>query len=246
MTIDQLANHSNYPIFKEIYDIWNPKKEYIDKDLWVIRNFLNQEEIDWIMTEINKPEEWYTTMRSPYKNILNKFPDVVPKYNENGVLISQFDENAEKKEIPIFHSTYGIDNRLRAVLPKYFYSTAASIQTFLSVREDDLEMVNLSKKSKKENFSMDWHYERHPGSKNYEIKTGAFSVYLNDNFQGGELLFKNKPDIVISPEPGMLVNIPLTEEFTHKVSFVSGGDRHTLYGTCFSQQDHISSTIEDC
>ena len=29
----------------ELYDIWESRKEYIEKDLWVIRNFLSEEEI---------------------------------------------------------------------------------------------------------------------------------------------------------------------------------------------------------
>ena len=35
---------------------WEPKKEYIEKDLWVIRNFLTEEELAWLVKESEDPE----------------------------------------------------------------------------------------------------------------------------------------------------------------------------------------------
>ena len=32
--------------------IWEPRKEYIEKDLWVIRNFLSTQELEWLNTPI--------------------------------------------------------------------------------------------------------------------------------------------------------------------------------------------------
>ena len=243
----RITNYSD-PYLEHLSSIWEPKKEYIDKDLWVIRNFLSQEEIDWIMSEVNNPDNWYTTMRSPYKNILNKYLDLVPEYSEDGVLVSQFLDNPKRKKIPHFHTKDGINNRLMSVLPKKFYGTT-TVQTFLSVREDDEEMVKLCKErqAKEKDASFDWHYEATEANEALINKlTGAFSLYLNNDFQGGELLFKHKPHIVIKAEPGMLINIPLTEEFTHKVTFVYGGDRHTLYGTSFLDPDHFKSDITNC
>ena len=31
--------------YRQLKDIWEPKKEYIEKDLWVIRNFLSKSNI---------------------------------------------------------------------------------------------------------------------------------------------------------------------------------------------------------
>jgi hypothetical protein len=237
----------DHPVIKELQDIWEPRKEYIDKDLWIIRNFLSQEEIDWIMSEARKPEEWYITMRSIYLNVGNKYLEIYPEYDENGILVSQFNPDTPRKTIPYFKDTYGIENRLMAVVPKYFLGTT-TLQSFFAVREDNEEMKARSISAEQEDFSFPWHYEedaKHPetGAK----MTAAFSLYLNDDFEGGELKFLNKPDIVIKPEPGLLVNVPTSKEFTHKVSFVKGGDRHTIYGNCW---DDISlypmSSQEDC
>jgi hypothetical protein len=237
------------PVIEELKSIWESKKEYIDKDLWVIRNFLSQEEIDWIMKEANDPDGWYITMRSLYLNVGNKYLDLIPSYNEDGIMISQFDPVKFNKQIPFFKEPHGIENRLMAVLPKHFIGTT-TLQSFFAIREDNEDMKQLAKEHGAEEIDMSfpWHCEeeaKHPitGAK----MTAAFSLYLNDNFSGGELKFLNKPDIVIKPEPGMLVNVPTSKEFTHKVSFVKDGDRHTIYGNCW---DDISirpiSTMEDC
>ena len=237
------------PIIKELQDIWESKKEYIDKDLWIIKNFLNQEEIDWIMSEARDPDGWYITMRSVYLNIGNKFLDIEPEYNEDGILVSQFSDKPIRKDVPLFKHPYGIENRLAAVLPKHFVGTT-TLQSFFSIKENNKEMQELSIKKGAEanDFSFPWHSEegaQHPQTGSF--MTGAFSLYLNDDFEGGELKFLYKPNIVIKPEPGLLVNVPLSKEFTHKVSFVRGGDRHTIYGNCWDNpQIYPISTIENC
>ena len=48
------------------------EKIYLDEDkkVWIIEDFLTQEELDWFKTQTEDPNGWYPTMRSPYKNIL--------------------------------------------------------------------------------------------------------------------------------------------------------------------------------
>ena len=62
------------------------EKIYLDEDkkIWIIENFLTQEELEWFKTQTDDELGWYPTMRSPYKNILNKFLNVVPRYDEDG------------------------------------------------------------------------------------------------------------------------------------------------------------------
>jgi hypothetical protein len=78
------------------------------------------------------------------------------------------------------------------------------------------------------------------------VISASFNVYINDNFDGGILEFLNK-DYVIKPEPGMLVNIPLYREFEHRVTKVTNGNRHTLYGRCWEDIEmSFLSSREDC
>ena len=57
------------------------RKEYPieGKPLWFIRNFLSQEEIDFLMQEANDPQAWYITCLlytspSPRDGLLSRMP----------------------------------------------------------------------------------------------------------------------------------------------------------------------------
>lgn len=58
----------------------------------------------------------------------------------------------------------------------------------------------------------------------------ATIIYLNDEYNGGELFFSNK-DLEIKPNPGSLVIFPGTKDFNHGVRFVKPGPiRYVLVG----------------
>jgi hypothetical protein len=237
-------------------DVWEPKKEYIEKDLWVIRNFLTPEELSWLIKEANDPEGWYPTMRSPYGgNIRNKFLGSIPKYGEDGILIPPHPDNQS-----IFIPTPLLDDiqdRLESVLPMYF-AGAGALQSFFEVPDDQI----ISELGHNVDYAMNFHYERddldsdefqrtvlNVPNKKIVSKgkiTSSFSVYINDDFDGGLLEFKNK-EYNIKPEVGMLVNIPLYKEFEHRISKVTNGNRHSLYGRSWDNLDNSHmSTRDDC
>jgi hypothetical protein len=243
----------------ELQAIWEPRKEYIEKDLWVIRNFLTEKELELLNKEANDPEGWYVTMRSPYGgNTKNKFIGYIPEYDSNGSMI-----------VPHANSKWGdrerdwmalIEKRIEAVVPKYF-GGAGALQSFFEVPDEQI-MAELGRIP---DYAMGWHYERDHDDTEEEQKTivnysktqgkqilsegkisASFNVYINDNFDGGILEFQNK-DYVIKPEVGMLVNIPIYKEFTHRVTKVTNGNRHTIYGRCWDTPDgKYFSTNEDC
>lgn len=240
-----------------LIDYWEPKKEYIEKDLWVIRNFLTEEELLWLNKQAEEPSGWYPTMRSYYgQNVRNKFLGYVPEYGDDGVMIPPHPKN-KPKFIEVPHIS-DIQDRMEAVLPKYF-SGAGAFQSFFEIPDEQI----LAELGHDVDYAMPFHYER-DNTDSEEIQkriavmenkpevtaealiTGAFNLYINDNFEGGELKFKNK-DYVIKPEPGMLVNVPLYKEFEHMVAKVTGGNRHALYGRSWSnlEESHLSSR-EDC
>lgn len=243
-------------------DEWEPKKEYIEKDLWVIRNFLSQEELEYLNKEARDPEGWYPTMRSPYGgNIRNKFLGYIPVYGEDGILIPPHPKN--NPQFISIKYVKDIEDRLEAVLPKYF-GGAGALQSFFEVPEDEDLAWKVGKKVKDIDWAMDWHYELdHNDSKERQhtvvdespdrkavmsetVISASFNVYINDDFDGGILEFRNK-NYSIKPEPGMLVNIPLYREFEHRVTKVTNGNRHTIYGRCWENIDKsFQSSREDC
>ena len=237
--------------------MWEPEKEYIEKDLWVIRNFLSEEELVWLNKEANDPEGWYTTMRSPYGgNTKNKFLGYIPDHDENGNVLVPTEKSKWTYREPINI----IETRLLSVVPAQF-GGAGALQSFFEVPEEQI----IAELGTTVDYAMGWHYERDDSDTETQQRTiveqsktkgekivsqskisGSFNVYINDNFDGGVLEFKNK-DYVIKPEPGMLVNIPLYKEFEHRVTKVTNGNRHTIYGRSWDDiNGRYISTNEDC
>ncbi len=238
--------------YRQLKDIWEPKKEYIEKDLWVIRNFLSKEELDFFTELANDDSEWYPTMRSPYGScIRNKFVGYVPQYGEDGILIPPHpDNNPQWRPTPYMKD---VEDRLECVLPKSF-GGAGAFQSIFEVPEEQI----IKELGETVDYAMDWHYERDDsdseelqhtivvGKHTEALITAAFNVYINDNFDGGILEFKNK-EYSIKPEPGMLINTPLYKEFEHRVTKVTNGNRHALYGRCWDDlQTSYLSSREDC
>lgn len=255
---------SKYPIedykvrdVSRLSEIWEPRKEYIEKDLWVIRDFLSDDELEWLNKEANDPIGWYDTMRSPYgANTKNKFLGYIPDYNQDGVMLVPHEKSKFGYRDPVGY----FEPRLEAVMPKYF-GGAGALQSFFEVPEEQI----IAELGRTVDYAMGWHYERDESDDEEQQKTivensktqnkkilsqgkitASLSVYINDNFDGGILEFRKK-DYVIKPEPGMLVNVPLYKEFEHRVTKVTNGNRHTLYGRCWDNSHNIYiSTDEDC
>lgn len=226
------------------------EKTYLDeaKKVWTIENFLTQEELDWFKTQTEDENGWYPTMRSPYRNILNKFLNIAPKYDSTGNI--QFpDETSKVLDLPVFSKPNGVWDRLESVLPTG-YKRHATLQTFKYMT--DQEIIDSANDSllkeygvdKSEiDFAMYWHQD--PGVEHNIL--ASFSLYLNDDFEGGELEFQHLP-IKIKPKAGMLVVIPGGSEYSHRVNKVLGpNSRHTLYGNSFVNPETAPvSTADDC
>jgi len=225
------------------------QKVFIDKDLWYIPNFLTEEETNALKKYCDEPKGWYITSRSP--SIRNKFIGVVCDIHPEGTICQTRGidlslsavfptEGNERYQDALFWGPEGLLDRLSMVLPNYLIKNT-TLQSFWPF----IEGVDNA-------GAFEWHHEKgNPGQKDDGL-SGAWSLYINNEFEGGELLFKYKPGIVIKPEPGMLINIPTTKEFTHKVTPVTYGIRHTLYGICFDtelttdEKDRTISTGDNC
>ena len=197
----------------------------------------------------NDPSDWYTVMRSPYNNIKNKFIGYQAEYREDGIMILPQDDS-------VYYDTkyddFDIHNRIASVVPKHF-ANASNFQSFFEVDDEEIKKT-INGNSLEDELALPYHFERddsHPGghralSENEPKMTAAISIYLNDDYNGGVLKFKYK-DYEIKPEAGMLINIPLYSEFTHGVTKVTDGNRHTLYGRSWERlENRPVSTNEDC
>jgi len=226
----------------------NERKVYIDKELWYIPNLLSDEELSYIRTFFDDPIGWYITSRS--QSIRNKFVNVKTKIHAEGTICptrgidlsntSMFPEETDERFFPeLFYKLGGIFDKMKAALPAVL-NEDMTLQSFWPLEKDD-----------NGGGAYEWHYEKGMSAEfNEEYNdfgmTAAWSIYLNDNFEGGTLEFVNKP-YKITPIPGMLISIPMTKDFTHRVTPVTNGIRHTMYGVCYKDLlDRPVSTGETC
>jgi len=196
------------------------EKIYLDEDkqVWVIEDFLTKEELDWFKTQTDDELGWYPTMRSPYKNILNKFLNVVPRYDEEGNI--EFpNETSENIDLPVFTKSGGVWERLESVLPAG-YRRHATLQTFKYMTDKEIKanvnpdvLTEYGVNTEDIDFAMYWHQD--PGLE--ENILCSFSLYLNDDFEGGELEFGNVP-IKMKPKAGTLAVIPGGDKYKHRVN----------------------------
>jgi len=226
------------------------EKIYLDEDkqVWVIEDFLTKEELDWFRSQTDDELGWYPTMRSPYKNILNKFLNVVPRYDEEGNI--EFpNETSENIDLPVFTKSGGVWERLESVLPAG-YRRHATLQTFKYMTDKEIKenvnpdvLTEYGVNIEDIDFAMYWHQD--PGLE--ENILCSFSLYLNDDFEGGELEFGNVP-IKMKPKAGTLAVIPGGDKYKHRVNKVLGpNSRHTLYGNSYVNPDIVvASTKDDC
>jgi hypothetical protein len=226
---------------------YNYNKTVVEGDLWYIENFLTQEELDFYKPFMDDKNGWYTTMRSPYKNILNKFIENELPLNPDGSV------NLPTKEDKILNyqilgRTNGLYSRIKKVMPPTVRSHS-TLQTFKYCTDEEIKRdlnPNLNIKDPSTvDFAMDWHSEWSDSSAVPEFYR-SYSIYLNDDFEGGELEFKYKP-YKIKPKAGMLVSVPVTPDFTHRVSKITSGNwRHSLYGASWGDIKPELSTPEVC
>lgn len=218
-------------------------KIIIDQDLWYIPNFVTENELAELKKSFDEPTGWYITSRST--SIRNKFVEVEVELYEQGTicpsrgidlsLSAKFPTEENKKvKNEIFWAPTGLLNRLESVLPKNL-NKDITLQSFWPLDDSN------------HSGAYNWHYEKYEQESSNDFgMTGAWSLYLNEDFEGGILEFANKK-YTITPKTGMLVNIPMTKEFTHRVTPVTKGIRHTMYGVCFKDlSDRFVSTGDSC
>lgn len=62
-------------------------------------------------------------------------------------------------------------------------------------------------------------------------------IYLNDDFEGGEIYYPNLGGYEVRPEPGMVVLHRAGIEHSHGIKKITKGTRHTI-STFFTYQQH--------
>jgi|GEM_PF-2198072 len=192
------------------------KTKEILKDILLVNNFISEEENEQLLKIINNtPEEEWSI---EYTKNLSKF--CMEKFGRDDVdsLV------AEGK----FEITKGWEDK-NLTIHEYPLSRIIHERILhLVYKEDhDLELSGFSTLQRmQEGVELKCHTDQHTDP---SIRYAAI-LYLNDNYNGGELFFENF-DLEVRPKKGSLLIFPGTEEFSHGVNTVKPGPiRYVVVG----------------
>ena len=185
-------------------------------DITLVKNFLSQEELDVlfdIMKDLSQ-EDWE-------KEYLDQLPAFcMEKFGrddvENLVAEGKFEITQNWKD-----KNYNINHH------EIVRTMHKRLSDLVNIADDKLELAGLSTIQRmQEGVELKAHTDQHTDP---SIRYATI-IYLNDDYEGGELFFINK-DLELRPKPGDLVIFPGTDEFNHGVRHVQPGPiRYVIVG----------------
>ena len=193
------------------------KKQFIEEGFEVeelipgvllVKDFITEDELNQLLNIINStPEEnWSIEYTANLKRFcLEKFGrddvDNLVKEGKFEITMGWQDKNLALHNNEV---TQTINIRLEKILYKAYPGTELASMKTLQRMQSGVELKS------------------HTDQKTDPSIRYAQILYLNDDYEGGELYFENK-DFKVKPKPRSLLVFPGTEEFEHGVYFVKDG-----------------------
>lgn len=186
------------------------EKTYLEENIFCVENFISDEECKKILS---MDLEWVAERQDLHQNILiSRFSNLNDR--------QYFDKVVEDRICSLLNDE-NQKFRKRRMLTKYL-----------------AQPTKCECPQCKENggHALSWHYENHPEC-DYESRwiTLGVVLYFNDDYDGGELVFQNKP-IKLKPKKNSLMVFPATEEYSHAVEEVLGKERIVFAGFVYAKQ----------
>lgn len=209
------------------------QRKYLDDNVWVIENFISEEECDVILSSLedktDRPmNEGGWTMRGQARdgkrNMWNKWLNVNSSYSIKESEAIRLLANKIMPRIEEEFKEYGI------------YKKTYTFTRYEVPQPNENGVISNPYNS---DLTLEWHFE---GDANWspeeqkDIMSTGLVLILNDDHDGGDLVFKYN-DIRIKSKKGMLVNVPIEREYMHGVEDLKSGTRFILYG-------HVWKTTE--
>jgi len=208
-------NNMNTFLKKE-FDSLGYITEEIVPGLLLVKDFISKQEIDQYLDIVNATAEetWFLLYKNNLKNFcMEKFgrDDV-----ENLVAEGKFEVTLGWEDKVLNVSSFDIDMVVASRLRKAVESADSSLELsgFGTIQrmQSGVRLVS--------------HTDEHTDP---SIKYAAV-IYLNNDYNDGEIFFENK-EIALKPDPGSLLLFPGNEEFKHGVNYVGDGPvRYVLPG----------------
>lgn len=194
---------------KELSELGIEFKE-VSEDILSIENFISKEEIDSLFEVINKTseEDWskiYLSNLKSFAKLKHGRDDIDNLVAEGKLQITQnwADKNLVISDHPV---TKKIDSKLLSIVEK-------ADSNLMINGTDTLQRM----------YSGVQLYAHTDQDTDPSIQYAAI-LYLNDDYEGGELFF-DKINLTLKPKPGTLVIFPGSEKFHHGVNFVKDGPK---------------------
>lgn len=188
-------------------------KKELGPDIWAIEDFLSKDELDQLITlaKSKTQEEWeyqYNFDIEQHASQDNKFKAGDP----------EFDEAVKKKNV------FWDDKMLAITLPELTpILTKRTLEAF-----DNKYRINEIARIQRQYPGTELKVHHDQG---YDLTLlRAVIIYLNDDYEGGELYF-TQHDLKIKPKAGTLVSFPGTDQYLHGVANVLPGETRYVIST---------------
>ena len=168
----------------------------------IIENFISQEECDWLIGLIEGQDAWEAT-QDPHWNKMSIHKTAAEK--AFGDKYASFLKEKTLKIKTIIEERYSLE---KEVFPDTACINKWPKGRFQAPHSDDMKFK-----------------DKHvPG---FEDRVFGSLIYLNDNFEGGDLYYPDH-NFVVVPKPGLLAIHPGDEEHMHGVTEILSGMRYTI------------------
>lgn len=183
--------------------------EIVKDEILMIENFLLNEELEEILSIIkDTPEEEWSV---EYGNSLKRF--CMEKFGTDDV-----DSLVKEGKFEITYNWY--DKNLNITNRELSRAMHQRLQNLIDKSDANLELAGFATLQRMQpETELKSHTDQHTDP---SIKYAAI-LYINDDYNEGELFFKNKPGLFVRPKPGSLLLFPGNEEYEHGVTHVKEG-----------------------
>lgn len=184
-------------------------KIYLDPEIYYFENVLSQKDFNIVQNFVKDSNGWY--------NAENAYSSQNDGFVNNK--IKEMNEEISKIFLNMFNNfIIPAEPDLNITPTKVIYSLPAG---YIHTAGPEIEGVELL------GWSMKPHADSNPNFKPAaNIKKGLI-YYLNDDFEGGEIVYTNK-NISHKPIANSLIVHPSNDEYTHGVKLVTKGIRYTM------------------
>lgn len=131
-----------------------------------------------------------------------------------------------------FTKKISLDKKVQKILNKY-------TDKFLSLINDSETIYVPDQVLKYKKTDHKWALYPHSDKENYssdnnDIPIYGYVLYINDDYDGGEIVYTDK-NIILKPSPGTILVHETSEACTHGVRKIVSGDRFVMIGFIYSK-----------